>query len=434
MVWELIVQKDSGNGSESQLIGLLQGVIRDNLAHMSAPKEQFTGLILVSGLDKPGITSAVFDALAQFQVSVLDIEQVVIRDRLILTILISLNPAHANAIEEDLNLCAANLEIDIASSFENRTPSSIAAKTGLLHVVAIGNPLTPNPVAKIANVIATQSGNIERMHRTASYPVTAIEFVVSGANAKNLRPALAEVSAQAGVDIAISPGGLMRNAVKLIVMDMDSTLIQQEVIELLGAKAGVMEEVSKITQSAMRGELDFESSLRARVALLKGLPESALDEVRSEIILTPGARTLVRTLAKLGHHIAVVSGGFTSVIEPILNELGIQHYRANSLEIKDGKLTGNLTGPIIDRAAKATALREFAEQHGIAIEQTIAIGDGANDLDMIALAGLGIAFNAKPAVQAAADSALTAPYLDSVLYLLGISREDVEEAGASTPK
>jgi phosphoserine phosphatase len=184
----------------------------------------------------------------------------------------------------------------------------------------------------------------------------------------------------------------------------------------------------------MRGELDFEASLRARVSLLKGLPESALDQVRSEISLTPGARTLVKTLQKLGHHIAVVSGGFTSVIEPLLNELGIQHYRANSLEIKDGKLTGDLTGPIIDRAAKASALREFADQHGIGIEQTIAIGDGANDLDMIGLAGLGIAFNAKPAVQAAADSALTAPYLDSVLYLLGISREDVEAAGASTQK
>ena len=401
---------------------------------MSAPKEQFTGLILVSGQDKPGITSSIFDALAQFQVNVLDIEQVVIRDRLILTILISLNPAHAAAIEDDLNICATNLDIDIASSFENRTPSSIAAKTGLLHVVAIGNPLAPVAVAKIATAIAKESGNIERMHRTASYPVTAIEFIVSGADAQNLRPALAKVSTEVNVDIAVSPGGLMRNAVKLVVMDMDSTLIQQEVIELLGNKAGVMEEVSKITDAAMRGELDFEASLRARVSLLKGLPESALDQVRAEISLTPGARTLVKTLQKLGHHIAVVSGGFTSVIEPLLNELGIQHYRANALEIKDGKLTGDLTGPIIDRAAKASALREFADQHGIGIEQTIAIGDGANDLDMIGLAGLGIAFNAKPAVQAAADSALTAPYLDSVLYLLGISREEVEEAGASTQK
>jgi len=409
-------------------------VIRDNLAYMNAPKEEYTGLILVSGQDTPGITSAVFEALAPFQVSVLDIEQVVIRDRVILTILISLNQAHAAAIEEDLNLCAAKLGVDIASSFEKKSLASIAAKTGLLHVVAIGNPLAPGAVSKIATVVATESGNIERIHRTASYPVTAIEFVVSGAKADKLRTALATISAECGVDIAVSPGGLMRQAVKLVVMDMDSTLIQQEVIELLGAKAGVMKEVAAITQSAMHGELDFEASLRARVALLAGLPESVISEVQNEITLTPGARTLIETLQTLGHHIAVVSGGFTSVIEPLMKDLGIAHYRANNLEVSAGKLTGGLTGPIIDRKAKAVALTEFASEHGIRLEQTIAIGDGANDLDMIALAGLGIAFNAKPAVQAAADSALTAPYLDSVLYLLGITREDIEEAGATRRK
>jgi phosphoserine phosphatase len=208
-------------------------------------------------------------------------------------------------------------------------------------------------------------------------------------------------------------------------------LIQQEVIELIGKRAGKEAEVREITERAMRGELDFEASLRARVALLSGLPESVLDEVRSEILLTPGARTLVSTLKKLGHSVAVVSGGFTSVIEPILQDLEITHYRANTLEIVNGELTGNIVGDVIDRAAKATALREFAALEGVSIEQTIAIGDGANDLDMIAAAGLGIAFNAKPAVKAAADSSLSEPYLDSVLYLLGITREEVEEAGAS---
>jgi phosphoserine phosphatase len=211
-------------------------------------------------------------------------------------------------------------------------------------------------------------------------------------------------------------------------MDVDSTLIQQEVIELLGAKAGVQSEIAKITEAAMRGELDFEASLRARVALLKGLPASVLVDVQSEITLTPGARTLVRTLKKLGHHIALVSGGFEPVITPLARELGIDHMRANNLEIVDGKLTGALFGPVIDRAGKATALREFAAEHNIGLDQTIAIGDGANDLDMIAIAGMGIAFNAKPAVKAAADSSLSAPYLDSVLYLMGISREEVEEA------
>jgi phosphoserine phosphatase len=223
----------------------------------------------------------------------------------------------------------------------------------------------------------------------------------------------------------------MRWAKKLVVMDVDSTLIQQEVIELLGAKAGKEAEIRSITEQAMRGELDFEASLRARVAFLSGLPVSVLDDVRGEILLTPGARTLVATLHKLGHSVGVVSGGFTAVIEPILKELGIQHYRANSLEIVDGVLTGKVLGDVIDRAAKAVALREFAAAEGVSIEQTIAIGDGANDLDMIAAAGLGIAFNAKPAVKAAADSSLSAPYLDSVLYLLGITREEVEEAGAT---
>ena len=211
-------------------------------------------------------------------------------------------------------------------------------------------------------------------------------------------------------------------------MDVDSTLIQQEVIELLAAKVGVADQVVAITAAAMAGEIDFAQSLRARVALLEGAPEGILTEVRNEIKLTPGARTLVKTLQKLGHEVAVVSGGFTTVIEPLLAELGIVNYRANTLEIAGGKLTGKVIEPIIDRAGKAQALRDFAEKVGVSLEQTIAIGDGANDLDMIAAAGLGIAFNAKPAVKAAADSSLSAPYLDSVLYLLGISREDVEAA------
>ena len=226
----------------------------------------------------------------------------------------------------------------------------------------------------------------------------------------------------------------MRWAKKLVLMDVDSTLISQEVIELLGAKAGVQEKVKAITDRAMAGELDFEASLRERVALLKGLPETVINQVRDEISLTPGAKTLVSTLQKLGHTVAVVSGGFREVIEPLLESLNIEHFRANSLEIIDGVLTGNVTGPVIDRAAKAQALRDFAAIEKVELAQTVAIGDGANDLDMIALAGLGIAFNAKPAVRAAADSALSAPYLDSVLYLLGISREDVEESGQSARK
>ena len=389
---------------------------------------QHTGLILLTGTDAPGITQALFATLEPFAITVLDIEQVVISDRLILTVLIGLSPAHASAIEADLNVCAAELGVDIATLFTDSSTSSIQAKSELLHVVVLTPKMLPGAISQVATAISAQGGNIERIFRTASYPVTAVEFQVSEASVEELRSALSLVAREAGVDIAVSPGGLARLAKKLVVMDVDSTLIQQEVIELLAAKVGVAEEVVKITNAAMAGELDFEGSLRARVKLLAGAPASILDEVRSEIKLTPGARTLVRTLQKLGHEVAVVSGGFTTVIEPLLLELSITNYRANTLEVIDGKLTGEVIEPIIDRAAKAQALRDFATATGVAIEQTIAIGDGANDLDMIAVAGLGIAFNAKPAVRAAADSSLTAPYLDSVLYLLGISREDVESA------
>jgi phosphoserine phosphatase len=391
-------------------------------------EQQFTGLILVSGVDSPGITEALFETLSPFAVTILDIQQVVIRGRLILTVLISLSPAHAKSIEADLEDCAAKLGVDIATSFESSDQMAIAAKKSLLHVVVLSQSLKPQAINAIAAVIAQDGGNIERINRTASYPVTAIELTVSGANLATLRSALATTGSELGVDIAVSPGGLMRFATKLVVMDVDSTLIKQEVIELLGGKAGVQSEIAKITEAAMRGELDFEASLRARVALLKGLPASALEDVQSEITLTPGARTLVRTLKKLGHHIALVSGGFEPVIAPLATELGIDHIRANNLEIVDGKLTGALVGPVIDRAGKATALRDFAAEHNIDLDQTIAIGDGANDLDMIAIAGMGIAFNAKPAVKAAADSSVSAPYLDSVLYLMGISREEAEEA------
>lgn len=391
-------------------------------------EQQFTGLILVSGVDSPGITEALFEALSPFAVTILDIQQVVIRARLILTVLISLSPAHAKSIEADLEECATKLGVDIATAFESSDQKTIAPKKSLLHVVVLSQSLKPAAINAIAAVISEDGGNIERINRTASYPVTAIELTVSGADLATLRSALATTGSELGVDIAVSPGGLMRFATKLVVMDVDSTLIQQEVIELLGAKAGVQSEIAKITESAMRGELDFEASLRARVALLKGLPASVLEDVRSEITLTPGARTLVRTLKKLGHHIALVSGGFEPVIAPLATELGIDHMRANNLQIIDGQLTGDLVGPVIDRAGKATALRDFAAEHNVDLDQTIAIGDGANDLDMIAIAGMGIAFNAKPAVKAAADSSVSAPYLDSVLYLMGISREEVEEA------
>jgi len=207
---------------------------------------------------------------------------------------------------------------------------------------------------------------------------------------------------------------------RLVQLDVDSTFIQQEAIELLAAKAGVLEQVAAITSSAMRGEIDFEESLRARVALLKGLPSSAIDQVREEITLTDGAAELVEALHAEDHSVALVSGGFLNIIEPMIKSLSIRYYRANELEIKDGVLTGGLIGSIVDRAGKATALREFAELSAVSLENTVAIGDGANDLDMMAIAGVSIAFNAKPVVAQAADLSINEPSLQSVLHLIGL--------------
>ncbi len=387
-------------------------------------KKEFTGLILLTGEDAPGITESLFTVLSPFAIVVRDIEQIVVRGRLILTILISLNKAHAQALQADLESSQEKMGVDIAIDFSEEPVASSFVSRALLHVTVIGESLRPLALAEITGRISGTGANIERIYKTADETITALEFVVSGSSQKELRSSLAQISPELEVDVAVQSSGVSRSARKLIVMDVDSTLIQQEVIDLLAAMAGVGTKVKEITDSAMRGELDFEASLRARVSLLKGLPATAINEVQRQILLTSGARTLIRTLHELGHAVGVVSGGFVNVIEPLLQELGIRHLRANQLEIVDGVITGNLIGPIIDRAAKAQALRDFASEVGVTMDQTIAVGDGANDLDMIAQAGLGVAFNAKPAVRAAADSALSHPHLDNLLYFMGIPRQD----------
>lgn len=397
---------------------------------MNQNKVEHTGLILISGVDAPGVTQALFATLEPFAVTVLDIEQVLIRGRLILTTLITLDPAHASAIEADLLETTKRIGLDLAIDFTDQLKNENTNSN--LHIVALSQNLRPAGIGAIAAKIANRGGNIDRIQRTASYPLTAIEFEVSLAldegDLKIIQRELAEIAQANGIDLAVEQSGLTRRSKRIVLLDMDSTLIQEEVIDLIAEKFGVGPKVIAITDRAMRGEIDFSTSLKERVALLVGADVNILNEVKNEITLTPGARTLIRTLHRLGHKVGVVSGGFLDVIEPLLNELNIDFYRANKLEVKDGKLTGAITGEIIDREAKANALRDFAEREGVGLAQTIAIGDGANDLGMLEIAGLGIAFNAKPAVRAAADSSINSPYLDSVLYLMGITRDEIESA------
>jgi phosphoserine phosphatase len=316
-------------------------------------------------------------------------------------------------------------EITLGTGEEKRRTS------GRLHVTVLGSPLLPSVIASIAGRIAANGANIDAITRLASRPVTCLEFDVSGADPGLLRTALAQESVALGVDIAVQPGGLHRRAMRLVVMDMDSTLVQDEAIDLLAATAGRAAEVAKITDAAMHGELDFASALRQRVGLLAGLDAALIDQVVAAMRLTPGARTLIRTLKRLGYRCGVVSGGFAQFTDRLAEMLGLDYTAANTLEVADGRLTGKLTGAVIDRAGKERALREFAAAAGVPLSQTVAVGDGANDLDMISAAGLGIAFNAKPAVRSAADTSVSVPQLDVILHLLGISREDVEAADAA---
>jgi phosphoserine phosphatase len=396
-----------------------------------------TLLITLTGRDRPGVTSRLFSVLARFPLSVVDIEQVVIRGRLVLGVLTSCDePPDLTAIHRSVTSMAAGLgldaEITTGSAEQGQGGAGYGAAAEQLHVTVLGHPLQPNAVAAVAGRIAASGANIDRITRLASDPVTCIELDVSGAEPGPLRAALAQVAADSGVDVAVQRGGLHRRAMRLIVMDVDSTLIQEEVIDLLAVRAGCADEVAKITESAMRGELDFAASLRERTALLAGLDASVLDAVRASLRLTPGARTLIRTLKRLGYKCGIVSGGFTAVIEPLAASLGIDYVAANTLEVADGKLTGRVLEPVIDREGKTEALRRFARTAGVPLSQTVAVGDGANDLGMIAAAGLGIAFNAKPMVRDAADTALSVPYLDTVLYLLGISRDAVAAAENDT--
>ncbi|GAA2074793.1 phosphoserine phosphatase SerB [Actinomadura alba] len=395
---------------------------------------QRTLLITLTGRDRPGVTSRLFGTLAGFPLTVTDVEQVVIRGRLVLGVLVSYGTGtDVGQVWTAAEKVAADLDMEVELSTGRDKGTPLSRRRGRLHVTVLGSPLRPAAMAGIAGRIAVGGANIDRMQRLSHYPVTCIELEVSGADPEALRAALAVEAVEQQVDVAVQRAGLHRKAKRLIVMDVDSTLIQGEVIELLAEKTGRLDEVAAITEAAMRGELDFEGSLRERVALLAGLDTAAIDDVRDRVRLAAGARTLVRTLKRLDYKFAIVSGGFTQVTDSLVADLGIDYSAANTLEVVDGRLTGRLVGPIIDRAGKAAALERFAHEAGVPISQTVAIGDGANDLDMIQAAGLGVAYNAKPVVRQAADTAVSVPYLDAILFLLGISRDEVEAADAEDP-
>jgi phosphoserine phosphatase len=388
-------------------------------------------VVTVTGTDHPGVSAEVFRILADHGVQLLDVEQSNFRGNLNLAAYIGYRPETAAALREEMTGVLADLGMSVTMDLSEEIQSSRERSTHT--VVVLGDPVTAADISAIGQALAEHGANIDRIRGIADYPVTGLEIKVTVENpapggSADLREALAAVAHSSGVDIAIQRAGLLNKTKRLICFDVDSTLIQQEVIELLAAHAGREAEVAAVTARAMRGELDFSESLHERVKALAGLDASVIDEVVAAIELTPGARTTIRTLKRLGYRTGAVSGGFIQVLEPLARELGLDFYRANTLEIVDGVLTGRVTGQVVDREIKAESLKEFAWSNGIALNQTVAVGDGANDIAMLSVAGLGIAFNAKPALREVADATVNHPFLDEVLFMLGISREEIDLA------
>ncbi|MBB5164926.1 phosphoserine phosphatase SerB [Mycobacterium sp. AZCC_0083] len=390
-------------------------------------------LITVTGVDQPGVTSALFEVLSGYPVDLLNVEQVVIRGRLTLGVLVAGQADVAGGAELRDQVQRAIHGVGLDVTIERSDGMPVLREPSTHTIVVLGRPITAEAFGVVARGVAALGVNIDFIRGVSDYPVTGLELRVSvppGAAYGQLQAALAQVAVQESIDIALEDYSLSRRAKRLIVFDVDSTLIQGEVIEMLAERAGALAAVAEVTEAAMRGELDFAESLHRRVATLAGLPAEVLDDVADQIELTPGARTTIRTLRRLGFHCGIVSGGFRQVIEPLAHELMMDFVAANELEIVDGKLTGRVVGDIVDRPGKAKALRDFAQQAGVPMEQTVAVGDGANDIDMLAAAGLGVAFNAKPALREVADASISHPYLDTVLFILGVTRGEIEAADA----
>ncbi len=394
-----------------------------------AVNEASTILVSVNGPDHPGISADLMDVLAAGKAEVYDVEQIVVRGRLTLNVLIGVQAERATI--RDLLFFGWQEGLHLEFEVVDPTPSP---NKEMSVVTVIGSRVGPEDFGAVARAIANGGGNIERIFRLSRYPVVSYELTISDGEIDQIRENLVLMAAARPVDVSIQPEGVERRAKRLVVMDVDSTLIQEEVINLLAREAGVEDEVSVITASAMAGEIDFESSLRDRVALLKGLDQAALQRVSQKITVTPGARTFIRTLKRLGMKTAIVSAGFTRFADALAADLGLDFSLSNTLDVKDGMLTGGLAGELVDGARKATFLKQIAESEKIPLSQVVAVGDGANDLDMLAVAGLGIAFNAKPIVREKADTSVTVPFLDAILFLMGVRREHVEAADAADPR
>ncbi|MGH9020377.1 MAG: phosphoserine phosphatase SerB [Acidimicrobiales bacterium] len=387
-------------------------------------------LVTVSGPDRVGVGAELWSALGRLgdRGRLSDVAQITIRGYLVLCAEVTVA---SDVTVDDVRAAIATqpIETDGITATVTETTHDAGADGRRLLVTLLAPTISATQLDAVFSTFASHGATCERIVHLAQYPVDCYELVVRGVDHDALRDDLTLVAPSIGLDLAVQRAGLHRRAKHLVVMDADSTLLQDEVIDLLADACGCADEVAVVTRAAMAGEIDFAEALRRRVALLAGLEASVLDDVRARLRLAPGARTLLTTLARLGYVPAVVSGGFVEVLAPLLADLGVSLFAANRLEVDDGRLTGRLVGEVLDRAGKARALHRFADEVGVPLAQTVAVGDGANDIDMLAAAGLGVAFNAKPLVRAHADTALSVPYLDAVLYLLGISREEIEAQG-----